>query len=591
MKPTVSVDVRDGLFELIESRRQPLASSGIELSSSVLDSWQRSLGLGLRPVGGHPYRASRDADEDGRLARLAGRVAAASAAELDRSAGCLSLTDPDGIIIRQWAGDGQLLTRLHESSLLPGFCAAESAIGTTSAMTLVSRRPAIVRGPEHFSELFTDITSSGMVIRHPVTRAVLGSLHLTNSFLQTSAIALNWVTELVRSIENEFLEEASEIERIILARYMRENRDSRHAVIALNEQTIMMNAAAARLFDRVDQATLWESASKVKYGRSPTVTTVSRPDGSTFTWQCSPIDDDGRTVGVLIRMPRPMTRKPEGPRRVIGLPGLEGTSPRWREMEREIRAAAGRSIILTGEAGVGKSTVARSINAGGLCRVVETGTLGTLSVRDWFYGSTPDWSSSRRIILKHLERLSSEAAESLARILEEEAPDLRIVGTFTGEESAIPASLRAHFVAAVRVPSISDRLPDLSALVSVLSARWLKRFNDPRSEVVWSPDALRALSRLDWPANVHSLNYFVGRVLSLTDSSRVDTAELPPEVVSLAARRALVGLEKAEAEAILRAVRDQSGNMVRAAESLGIARSTLYRKVRALGLDFDASNF
>ena len=76
-----------------------------------------------------------------------------------------------------------------------------------------------------------------------------------------------------------------------------------------------------------------------------------------------------------------------------------------------------------------------------------------------------------------------------------------------------------------------------------------------------------------------------------TNKPTIDAKDLPAEIRSRATRRTLVGLEQIEARAILEAMRDAGGNKRLAAESLGIARSTLYRKVRALGIDLSASNF
>ncbi|WP_101833951.1 helix-turn-helix domain-containing protein [Frankia canadensis] len=58
-----------------------------------------------------------------------------------------------------------------------------------------------------------------------------------------------------------------------------------------------------------------------------------------------------------------------------------------------------------------------------------------------------------------------------------------------------------------------------------------------------------------------------------------------------AARRQLHGLERVEAQAILQALAEAAGNKKVAADALGIARLTLYRKVRAFGVDLSGHTF
>jgi hypothetical protein len=63
---------------------------------------------------------------------------------------------------------------------------------------------------------------------------------------------------------------------------------------------------------------------------------------------------------------------------------------------------------------------------------------------------------------------------------------------------------------------------------------------------------------------------------------RIGVEHLPPEYLARGARRQLASLEQTEALAIMNALRAAGGNKNKAALGLGIARSTLYRKVRAL---------
>jgi len=99
--------------------------------------------------------------------------------------------------------------------------------------------------------------------------------------------------------------------------------------------------------------------------------------------------------------------------------------------------------------------------------------------------------------------------------------------------------------------------------------------------LTWTLDALRALERHPWPGNVTEL---VHPVRALAEHRRVSgpvrRAELPDPVREGPAARRLSPMEHAERSAILEALRRNGGNKARTAASLGIARATLYRKLR-----------
>jgi sigma-54 dependent transcriptional regulator, acetoin dehydrogenase operon transcriptional activator AcoR len=65
----------------------------------------------------------------------------------------------------------------------------------------------------------------------------------------------------------------------------------------------------------------------------------------------------------------------------------------------------------------------------------------------------------------------------------------------------------------------------------------------------------------------------------------IDLRHLPPEYRGTGTRRHLSSLQRSERESVLDALSVSRGNKKAAAGQLGIARSTLYRKMRALGID------
>jgi transcriptional regulator of acetoin/glycerol metabolism len=138
----------------------------------------------------------------------------------------------------------------------------------------------------------------------------------------------------------------------------------------------------------------------------------------------------------------------------------------------------------------------------------------------------------------------------------------------------------------LEVPPLRDRIDDLAAL----PATFTDRASDDGVEVEWTPGAIQTLSRVDWPGNLSSLDALVRRLVADRSTGRpIGVDDLPPEYLARGARRQLASLEQTEAHAIMAALRAAGGNKNQAAISLGIARSTLYRKVHALGLDLSST--
>jgi transcriptional regulator of acetoin/glycerol metabolism len=92
---------------------------------------------------------------------------------------------------------------------------------------------------------------------------------------------------------------------------------------------------------------------------------------------------------------------------------------------------------------------------------------------------------------------------------------------------------------------------------------------------------LRALEQHPWPGNVTELAHLVRALAEQRRAAGpVRRGELPDPVREGPANRQLSPMEHAERAAILEALRLHGGNKARAAAALGIARATLYRKLR-----------
>ena len=147
------------------------------------------------------------------------------------------------------------------------------------------------------------------------------------------------------------------------------------------------------------------------------------------------------------------------------------------------------------------------------------------------------------------------------------------------------------------VPPLRDRKEDIPLLVKEFLEEFGPRYGRPHMEM--AEEALTALRQYHWPGNVRELRNLIERVLilnpkvqriekkhlpmlvyrgpKLTESGRINTKT--EEFSSLVEAR-----EAYEREFILKKLDEVHGNVSRAAEGLGLERSHLYRKMKALGV-------
>ncbi len=144
------------------------------------------------------------------------------------------------------------------------------------------------------------------------------------------------------------------------------------------------------------------------------------------------------------------------------------------------------------------------------------------------------------------------------------------------------------------VPPLRDRVGDVPALVQEFLLEFGRQYGRPRVDV--SSDAIAALQEYTWPGNVRELRNVMERVLILNPRvQRIEKKHLPLLAKKTSHRDGgkarleefgtlLQAREAYERDYILKKLDECHGNMSRAAEALGLERSHLYRKMKALGV-------
>ncbi len=140
------------------------------------------------------------------------------------------------------------------------------------------------------------------------------------------------------------------------------------------------------------------------------------------------------------------------------------------------------------------------------------------------------------------------------------------------------------------VPPLRDRAED----IPVLAAHFLAEFSNAygRKPKELSDEAVQSLINHSWPGNVRELRNLMERIVILHPQTRIDARQIPLD----GGRKPANGKnseasgslhevkEAAERDYILRKLEETNGNVTRAADLLGLERSNLYRKMRALGI-------
>lgn len=135
-----------------------------------------------------------------------------------------------------------------------------------------------------------------------------------------------------------------------------------------------------------------------------------------------------------------------------------------------------------------------------------------------------------------------------------------------------------------RVPPLRERREDIALLANFFIKQYCQRYH--KSELRLSSGALGSLEAYPWPGNIRELGHVIERAVLLNAGET-----LSAQALSLGQSHAHSGpmpmmtLEEAELQLIRRALEGCQGNKQKAAEQLGITKSSLYRRLEKYGLE------
>lgn len=287
-------------------------------------------------------------------------------------------------------------------------------------------------------------------------------------------------------------------------------------------------------------------------------------------------------------------------------------------------AESGGTVLITGESGTGKEVLARTmhhisprkkepfitVNCGALPdNLLESELFGYKAGA--FTGAVKDkpgrfqLAGGGTVFLDEIAELSPAMQVKLLRVLQDktfeplgstktEKSDARVIAATNRdlEEEVKAGRFREDLfyrinVIRLHLPPLRERQED----IPLLTEHFIRLFNSRRDHPVEgvSPQVFQAFLSYDWPGNIRELENVMERAFILCRGSMITPDLLPRELTHTQETQTVSSLQKASSRAeaaLLREVLERNGgDKIMAARELGIHKSTLYRKMKRLGLD------
>jgi DNA-binding NtrC family response regulator len=282
-------------------------------------------------------------------------------------------------------------------------------------------------------------------------------------------------------------------------------------------------------------------------------------------------------------------------------------------------AAHHAPVLLIGESGTGKELAARALHdasprAGRPFVALNCGAITASLFESELFGHEKGsftGANERRdgafqradtgtLFLDEVGELPEEAQSKLLRALESGEvrrvgggeptfPDARVIAaTNRGlAEGAKAGTFRSDLyfrlaVLAVRLPPLRERAEDIAVMAETIAKRI-------HADITITPDAHEALRAYAWPGNARELRNVLTRAFVLygpvIDASSIVFNPLERDGAATSAWAGRNGVDEAEREVVVDALKKANGNRSQAARTLGIARSSLLYKLRRWGIE------
>jgi sigma-54 dependent transcriptional regulator, acetoin dehydrogenase operon transcriptional activator AcoR len=554
------------------------------------------------------------------------------------------LTDPSGLIL-ETAGDPRTIDFGHVVHLEQGGVWKEADIGTNAIGTAIAAlEPVQIHAAEHFCNDVGVWTCAATPIWHPEDGNLLGVVDISGPARTFSPQSLAFAVAVRHQIEGAIARSINgDHERLL--RYFLQKRSlwANEHIVAIDHRGKIVYGVESALRDLERHHPGLASSGRISSLKGlPAVDWASAlrellPSASTEA-----VIDQNRQLGAIIVLHN--RRRPSVP--TVGRPLTEGLfdfdeilgdSPAMQEVKERARkmALTGAPILIEGETGVGKELFARAIHSAGPtssgplvpvnCGAIPRDLFGSeffgyskgafTGAREQGHAGKIEAADGGLLCLDEVGEMPLEHQPFLLRVLEDgmvyrigsnEGQPVRLRLVSMTNRNLLAEAEAGRFrrdlyyriaVLRLQIPPLRDRGDDVVELVHHFASKAASRMERPLPR--FDAEVFRIFRLYSWPGNVRELRNVVENMILLGNPDQLGVADVPIEireqtdqaVASLSVEQqsspASPNLKLSERAAIEAALAEARGNLTDAAKRLGIARSTLYRKLDEYGLGRD----
>lgn len=610
----------------------------------IAQSWQQCRATGIDPETQRAptvlsFEYLKEYMQDHELGQAGGEVLQSFSSLMSGSEHVLVLADTKGQLLHS-VGQQEIQKKLEQINFMPGADWSEETAGPNGIGTALSLgRPELVLGTEHYCQGWQPWVCYGAPIYSPGHDSIIGVVDITGPARHVKSESLALTISIAKSIEQVLMikhlkvrEQRQELLEDLEQKWPHEGLLLLHS----DGDFLDLNQRASRLLN----LDIRSSTKKLLAEKFPQLwknlqPALSRKEGfNSFVFSANgqielnchiePLLIKGNESGwvLLLSEKRSLSHTQRSEKKYFTFEDIRGNSVQLQKALRLAQAAAHdplkNPVLIQGETGTGKELVAQAIHtasdqAQGPFIAINCGALPPDLVESElfgyeggaFTGAKPqgmpgkfEAANGGTLFLDEIDSMPSHVQVKLLRVIEEK----RV--TRIGSHQSSPINCRiitasgSHLrqqteagefrldlyhrisVLEIELPPLRDREQD----IKLLSQHFIDQVcrSTGRQTLKLSDEAEQALSEYHWPGNLRELHNLCHRWAITVEGAEITLKHLPDhfsqkEGLRISRKKSLKSLGNVLIE---QAIQEADGNITRAAKKLGIARSTLYRRMR-----------